>query len=244
MLKLIKADLYKSFHRMYLYVFMGVMAALTVLYNVILASAGAHREDSFGSVLTLLMIPLFLVVMFADIVTAEENKEHTLKNTISFGTSRSKLYIAKNISAIIIATVVAAVTLGAFFISGFLLLKPGKDYTPAFLSDFALRIAIALLLYVAGIALGTLLATVIKRNALFAFAYPGLLVIPVLIFKLLTLVSPVFAYAKYAMLLTQTTILAQATPAQMLTTVWIALAHIAVFEILGLILFKRQEINS
>lgn len=243
MLKLIKADLYKSFHRMYLYVFMCVMGALAILYNVIIASAHFPREAAFGSVVVFLAFPLFLVVMFVDIVTAEENKEHTMKNTVSFGISRSKIFIAKNISAILVAAAVAAVTLAAFFGSGFILLSPGEGYTPAFLSEVLLRISIALLLYVAAITLGTLLAITIKRNALFTFAYFGVLIVPYLLFKLLTLVNPIFADVRNAMLLSQTLILAQGTPAQMLMAVWIALAHIVVFVVLGLVLFNRQEIN-
>lgn len=200
MLKLIKADLYKSFHRMYLYIFMGVMGVFAILYNVIVASAHAPREAAFGSVVIFLAFPLFLVVMFVDIVTAEENKEHTMKNTVSFGISRSKLFIAKNISTVLVAAAVAAFTLAAFFGSGLILLVPGKGYTPAFLSDLLLRISIALLLYVAAITLGTLLAIIIKRNALFTFAYFGILVVPSLLFKLLTLVNPIFADVKNAML--------------------------------------------
>ena len=243
MLKLIKADLYKSFHRMYLYIFTCVMCAFAILYNVIVASANAPLEAAFGSVVIFLAFPLFLVVMFVDIVTAEENKEHTMKNTISFGISRSKLFIAKNISTVLVAAAVAAVTLAVFFGSGFLLLVPGKGYTPAFMSDLLLRISIALLLYVAAITLGTLLAIVIKRNAMFTFAYFGILVVPSLLLKLLSLVNPIFGNARNALLYSQAQILAQATPAEMLMAVWIALAHIVVFVVLGLILFNRQEIN-
>lgn len=228
---------------MYLYVFMVVMAATAVSYNIILANLGCPRESAFGIIMSFLMFPLFIVLMFVDIVTAEENKEHTLKNTISFGISRSKLYLAKNISAVIIAAVVATVTLGAFFASGFLFLHAGEGYTSSFLKEIALKIAVALLLYIAAITLGTLLAAIVKRNTLFTFAYFGMLVIPVLAFKLLKHVNHIFSYAEYAMLLTQSQVLAQGTPAQLLTAVWIALAHIAVFVTLGLFLFKRQEIN-
>ena len=61
MFRLIRADLYKSFHRMYLYIFAGVMAGLAILYNVILGANGASREISFGSSLSLLLFPLYLV---------------------------------------------------------------------------------------------------------------------------------------------------------------------------------------
>jgi len=70
MFNLIRADLYKAFHRMYLYIFMGVMAAAAISYNVLFAYAGAPREVAFGSALSFLMFPLFLVSMFVDIVTA------------------------------------------------------------------------------------------------------------------------------------------------------------------------------
>ena len=243
MFNLIRADLYKAFHRMYLYIFMGVMAAAAISYNVLFAYAGAPREVAFGSALSFFMFPLFLVSMFVDIVTAEENKEHTLKNTISFGISRSKLYLAKNISAVIIAAAVAAVTLGAFFVSGLLFLKAGEGFTSSLMPDIFLRISVALLLYIAAIAMGTLLAAVVKRNTLFTFAYFGMLVIPVMVFKLLKLANHIFSNAEYAMLLTQTQVIARGTQAQLLTAVWIALAHIALFVPLGLFLFKRQEIN-
>lgn len=243
MLNLIKADLYKSFHRLYLYVFMGAMIALTVFCNAVFASMGMPFEMSLQFAMGLLMFPLFFVVMFVDIVTAEENKEHTFKNTVSFGLSRNKIFLAKNISAVLVAAVVAAVTLSAFFLSAILLLHPEKAGGPVIPSDYVLKIAVALLLYIAAISLGTLLAVIVKRNSLFTFSYFGILVLPALVFKLLSLTNPVFAYPEYAMLFMQTRILAEATHPQIMMVIWNALAHIAVFQVLGLILFKKQEIN-
>ncbi len=243
MLKLINADLYKAFHRIYLFVFMAFMAAASIFVNAVLAHMKMPLEASIQMALALLMYPLFFISMFADIVTAEENKEHTLKNTISFGVSRTKLYLAKNISAIFVALNVAVVTLAVYFASAFLLLKPEKSDLSALLSDFALRIAVVLLIYVAAVALATLLAAIIKRNALFTFAYFGLLIVPVLVFKLLKLVNPVFGRIQNGMLFMQSQIVAVTPQSQLMTTVWIALAHIVVFTGLGIVLFKRQEIN-
>jgi ABC-type transport system involved in multi-copper enzyme maturation permease subunit len=243
MLKLIHADLYKAFHRIYLYVFMAVMGGIAILYNCIFASQGAPRETAFHFSLMLLAYPLYFVVMFVDIILAEENKEHTLKNTISFGISRTKLFFAKNISAIIVTMVVAAVTVAVFYVSGLIALKAGTGYTTAFLTDLGSKIAVALLVYVAAIVMGTFLATVIKRNGLFIFAYFGALLVPPLVFHLLRLANSWFKYAENAMLMSQTDILMQATSAQMLNVVWVALAHIVVFAILGAVLCRRQEIN-
>lgn len=65
--------------------------------------------------------------MFADIVTAEENKEHTMKNTISFGISRTELFLAKIISTILVAFSVALVTVAAYMGSAFVLLRPESN---------------------------------------------------------------------------------------------------------------------
>jgi ABC-2 type transport system permease protein len=242
MLNLIKADLYKTFHRMYLYVLMAVMSGLAILFNIVVAVNGASRSEGFGSILSILMIPLLIMAVFADIITSEENKEHTLKNTVSFGVSRSKLYLARNISSVLVATLTAAVTLVSFFGSGFLLLRNGNG--PSTLPQhFALKIAVAFLIYLTGVIIATFLATVVKKNTMFAFSYYAVLFLPVLIFQLLSYASRIFTYAGDAMLLSRINTLALATPAEIMTTVWIALIHIVIFVALGLTLFKRQEIN-
>lgn len=242
MLNLIKADLYKTFHRMYLYVLMAVMSGLAILFNVVVALNGASRAEGFGSILSLLVIPLLIMAVFADIITSEENKEHTLKNTVAFGVSRSKLYLARNVSSILVAALAAAVTLISFFGSGFLLLRQGNG--PSVLPEhFALKIAVAFLIYLTGVVIATFLATVVKKNTMFAFSYYMVLFVPVLLCQLLSYASRIFISAGDVMLLSRINMLAQATPAEMMTTVWIALIHIAVFVALGLMLFKKQEIN-
>lgn len=60
MFKLIRADLYKSFHRIYLLVFMAVMAALAIFINSVFASMHTPLESSLGTVPYLLMYPLLL----------------------------------------------------------------------------------------------------------------------------------------------------------------------------------------
>lgn len=95
MSKIINADLYKSFHRVYVYVLMAVMVGASIFVNSILAYNKIPLESSFGLALSILVFPLFFISMFADIITAEENKEHTMKNTISFGVSRNKFLLRR-----------------------------------------------------------------------------------------------------------------------------------------------------
>lgn len=243
MLKLIRADLYKSFHRAYLFVFMAVLTVMAILLNAAMAYTHTSLEIGISLAAALLLYPLFIISMFADIVTAEENKEHTMKNTISFGVSRSELFFSKIISTVLVAFSVAMITVIAYLGSAFALLRPEQNDILEVLTDLALRVGTALLIYVAAAVLATLLATVIKRNAMFTFSYFGVLLVPVLVFKVLNLVNPVFGRIQNIMLYMQSQIIASVPQAQLLTTVWIALAHIVVFTGLGLVLFRRQEIN-
>lgn len=243
MIKIINADLYKSFHRMYLYVLMAALAGATIFVNAVLASLHAPLEATFGLTVNFLMMPMFFLSMFADIITAEENKEHTLKNTVSFGVSRTKLYCAKLISAIFIMTAVAAVTLFVYVVSAFILLQPQKNELYNLLSNFAARVGVAYLIYIASIVLATLLAAILKRNALFTFAYLGCLFVPVFLCKLLNLANPVFSKIGSYLLANQANNLGAIEQGRLMNSVWIALAHIVVFTVAGLLVLRKQEIN-
>ena len=243
MLKLIRADLYKSFHRMYLFIFMTVMAVLAVFLNSVLAVAHGSLEDSIGLASTLLVYPLFLISMFADIVMAEENKEHTVKNTISYGVTRTQLLLAKMIGTVLVAFSVAFVTVSVYMVSAFALLRPAKSDLAPVLSDFFLRLGVALLIYLAAAVLAALLAAVVKRNAMFTFAYFGILLVPVLLFKLMNLLDPFFGRMMYLTMFMQSQVIAAAPQEQLWYAVCNALIHLAVFLTVGLVVFRKQEIN-
>lgn len=243
MMKIINADLYKSFHRMYLYILMACLAGAAILLNVLLASLKVPLEGSFGLTVSFLVLPMLFLSMFADIITAEENKEHTLKNTISFGFSRTQLFLGKMFSTILVMVAVAAVTLFVYFVSAFLLLHPEQKNLNDVLSSYLLRIGAVFLIYIAAVIFATLLATVFQRNALFIFAYIGGLFVPVYLCKLLNLANPVFGKIGTYLLANQANAIGAAAQGRLMTTVWVALAHIAVFTVLGLAVFRRQEIN-
>ena len=244
MLNLIRADLYKSFHRMYLFIFMMVMAALSIFLNAVLATGGASLESSLNLVATnLFLYPLFLICMFADIVMAEENKEHTMKNTIAYGTTRTQLLMSKMVSTVLVACSVAFVTICVYLACAFLLLHPEKaDLTPV-LSDFFLRLGTTVLIYLAAAILATVLAGALKRNALFTFAYFVALVLPALMLKCLAFLNPVFVRIMNQTMLMQSQIVAAVPQNELIYCAVNALIHLVVFFILGLLVFRKQEIN-
>lgn len=242
MLKLIQADLYKSFHRPYLYIFAGILSALAVLYNTMYMKMAI--ENSFFYSLQLVCMLPFFAVMAVDIIMAEEMKYGVLKNTVSSGIGRGKIFISKSISSIIVMLFVAAVTFLIYLSSAFVLLRPGKGYTAAFMSDYLQRISLSILLVVGAILFAMFLAVIFQKNSVYAFTFAGLMLIPTLLFEgFAHTVSPVFWYFCEATILGQANGMKDLPQTLFYQPVLVTVAHIVVFLIAGILIFRRREIN-
>lgn len=242
MLNMIKADLYRSFHRPYLYCFAVVMTALVLFVN--LSFVGSSRENLLNMTLSLLIFPLMMVITFPDIVTAEESRHSTLKNTITYGTSRGRIYLSKLITSVILALVIAGVTFGIFFGSACLLMHPGKMYTQSFLLDYFYRLAIAAILYIAAIVIATVMAVLFRKSTTFVVAYAGLLIVPYLLFRLLDW-RGIHIFGKFMMwtLFGQCNYLHVLPYSILYKSIIVGVIHIVIAGIVGYIIFKRQEVN-
>lgn len=243
MLKLMKADIYKSFRRPYLYVLTAILCALVVIYNLMFIN-NVPREVSFTYTLQFVVCLPFFAVMLVDIVMAEEIKFGTLKNSITSGIDRSCLFVSKSITSIILTTICAAFTFLFFYVSSCLLMRPGKDYTPAFLTDYMLRIGVVMLLIFGALVFAMFMAVICRKNAVYAFAFAGIMFVPGIVFKALSFsVSPFFQYFYEATILGQCYELKTIPQGQLFVPAVVALVHILVFGIAGIVIFKRQEIN-
>lgn len=243
MLNLIKADLYKIFHRPYLYVLIGILCLLALTYNLMFIRP-TPIESSFQYSLAFIVCLPFLSVMLIDIVMSEELKFGTLKNAVSTGVGRGRLFVGKTVTGVLITLLCAAATMIFFFGSAYLLLRPGHGYTPAFMHDYLLRIAVTLLLVVSSVPVAMLFSIVFQKNSVYAFAYAGLMLIPPLLFKAFSmLVSPVFRYFYEAMIIAQLTDLKDIALSQLYIPSLVAVGHIVLFMLAGILLIRRMEIR-
>lgn len=238
MLKLMKADFFKLYRRPYLYVLTGVLVFIVVFMNLSMSSGSITREAAFAQTVQFFFLPLFLVAMFADITTAEEIKFGTLKNTVSYGVNRTKLYFSKLFTATILGVLSAAVIFGCFLGSGYLFIKPGDGFTNEFLKDFLMRFGVAVVLYIGAVSMGTMLAVLLKKSSAFAFAYGGLLLIFPMLFAILRL-----NVALNATLFMECYSLQSMAPSQFPTAILVGVLHFLIFGLLGAYIFNRQEIN-
>ena len=174
MAKLIHADFYKTFHRVYFYILAAGLAALCFLMNY--AKRGGMLGNMSSSVqfaVMLLEYPVIILSMVTQIVFSEEFQFHTLKNTASYGTNRTLLFTAKLITSILLCMILAAVVLAAYFGSMFIFLKHDAEFTSSLLNNFFMRLGVSCAVYAACITMSAFFTVLFRRNGLAIFFYYG-----------------------------------------------------------------------
>lgn len=238
MLKLIHAELYKIFHRAYFFVMTLCLAALCV------AMIFALRGGSYGSwsgaaglAVSMFSYPVVLLPMLTQIVFSEEFRDHTLKNTLSFGTNRASLFLAKWFTAIILGVLLMAVVLAVYAGSAALVLTKDPAFGGEMLRQFFTRLGAVSAVYVACISMSVFFISFMKRSTLAIFLYYG-------VFYLTELVLMLFHLDKGVdyLLKTQLSRMMSVPLAQLQTPVMVSLATLAVFLVAGLAIFRKKDL--
>lgn len=248
MLNYIRAELYRNFNRAYLWLYTGIISALAVTLLSMLKNTGAPNmglSDMVKLCTYALSFPVFLVAAMLDMVTAEEQKNQTLRNVVTFGVSRSKIILSKIIVSIILAVVCAVIISLLFFGTDALLLGLGKNF-PGEIKQDTLRILAAVPLWCGAIAVGTFIFISISNIYAASFVYAGLFSATSKILQVLAyLVSDKFNYIRHILITTQLENLGapQLTSQGMLKAVFVGISYTVVFTVLSMIYFKKKEIK-
>jgi ABC-2 type transport system permease protein len=243
-----RAELYRNFNRMYFWMFTGIMAALAVAI-VILSSVDNIVRLNFSmlldTILYVLGMPVYLAAGFIDMVTAEENKNQTLRNAITFGTPRYKLVLSKLIVTVILALLSAIIVLGLFYGSAAALFGI-DEATGEVLSMVLPRLATALPLWIGAVSIGTFLAIAINNSTLFGFAYAGIFFLTSKIIMVLSyVVSDKFTRLNDYLISTRLTALRapNLTSKDLWTTALIGLCYTVIFTIINMLYFNKKEVK-
>jgi ABC-2 type transport system permease protein len=248
MLNYIKAELYRNFNRAHLWVYSGVIAAMALALNILVKIGNAPNMDLswlFEMMTQMLILPIFLVATFIDITTAEESKNLTLKNAVSFGVPRSKIALSKVIVTVILSFVSAFIIFTVFFGSGAVLFGIGEGSMPV-IRDASIKILAALPLWIGAISVGTFIALVISNSTTAAFVYAGVFtVISGVVNLLIMLVSEKFSYVSKILITTQLANLKEPNlgNSTLMTAVGIGIAYTLLFTILSMLYIKKKEIK-
>lgn len=242
----IKAELYRSFNRLYFWNFTFIISILALSYSVILKITSVFPNmglsELFITGTQLFNMPVFLVIMIIDMITSEELKNQTLKNVVSSGIPRNKLVLSKIIVTVILSFISATIILTAFFGTGAMLFGVGTAFASGIAKDFVFRLLAALPLWIGTISVGTLLSFIYINNTTFAFVYAGIFAIAANVVRLLSiLVSDKFGYI-YNNLIT-VNLKNLATSTNLLLPAAIGFMYTMVFTILSILYFEKMEVK-
>lgn len=248
MINYIKAELYRNFNRAYFWVYTGIISAL-LLTIVILFNVSSIPSINLSAIIQIsnhmVFIPVFLVAGTIEMVIAEEYKNKTLKNVITFGLPRTKLILSKFIVTVILSFIAAIIMLTVFYGSAAVLLGLGNGFHGIFLDHIA-RLAAALPLWIAAIAVGIFLNVVISNSTICAFVYAGVFLMTSQIVKLLAfLVSNKFKYVYDNLITIQLSKLGGniVSKQDLTSAAIIGCIYTIIFLIFSIVYFRKKEVK-
>lgn len=184
MLNYIRAECYKLLRRPYTYITLAILLALEGLYASMFAFHNAHSlATPFGGAVVTLTemgtIGFCICLLTGDIVFAGQYKNSTLKNEVSFGLSRARIYLGKLIAQTLLSIVYLAVMM-AFFLGLCAVCLPMEGGAGFFSAGDAMVIvgyflAAGLPLWVGGQAAACMCLFLVNGEMSSSFLYVGLL---------------------------------------------------------------------
>jgi ABC-2 type transport system permease protein len=237
MLKMIHADLYKTFHRAYFFIMVLVVSGLCVA--IMFAARGGSAGNWSGATLLgsmLLDYPILLIPMLTQIVYAEEFRDHTLKNTISFGMNRTTLFVSKWLTTIILGLIMAVVVLLFFFGSAAIIFPRDAQFTWDLVKVFFERLGASCLVYIASISMSVFFIQLFNKSTLAIFLYYGAFYLTDMILKLLKYEKGIDYLLK-----TQISAIISNPIEQLRDPIIISLVTMAAFFVAGIVFFRKKD---
>ena len=203
----LRAEIFKVLHRPYTYIFLLVILALEALMAILLSSnvtSSVTITFTDGAVILIkaLTMGLYCAIVVGDMVYSEQYKNNTLKNEVSFGLPRVRIYLGKLAASCLTAVCLCAVMV-VFYLGLCRALLPGDPETNGLIlqvTGFCLLTALPL--WLGGQALVIALYFLVRSSTVAAIAQVVIfLVLPQIWELLANLVSEHF-WTVYSVMLT------------------------------------------
>ena len=149
--KYLAGEFSKMLHRKYFYLTVAVLLGLETLLVILwswmngVGDGMSHitGPDGFTMILWMLSVGYFASILICDMVFSEQYKHNTLKNEVSFGLPRSRIYLGKLVVEALVSIVLCALVFLWYGVLCFFLLPGGGDWAAA-LGDVGFGILAAL----------------------------------------------------------------------------------------------------
>lgn len=259
MINYLRSEIYRNLRLKGNYLFILGAIAFVVFLNGVLWMFGNtdvsfpynNTKFAFSSLYASMKIPMYLCICVVSLIFGQEYKNNTLKNTISFGISRSAIYLCKLLMTLVYALIVAVFVISAFIISAYILLEnSGIEYLTTLIK--AIIASIPLLLISLTIANCFYFITDKEMSAIGYWA-TIVVIIPSLLsmaghkseicntiasYMPVKLISDITLNEK-----TNDLILGFVTKEGIIKSIGVAIIFCSIFYFIGLEIFKRKEIK-
>ena len=258
MVKYLNAECYKAFRRKYVYIFAGISLALVAFFLFLIRVESRSVVDDvitmrvdvsslIGIVIQGLSVGLYLLMIAADIVFSEQYKYNTLKNEVSFGLPRLRIYFGKLFASFFVAVILCVVLVGGYLGMGYILFPAGEGIGES-LRTLALCMMVSLPLWMGGLGLFNMLQFFLKGSTAATIVY--IMVLGVgsgfldLMGVFLPAVKPVADLVRTVSLNTPFSLMTQQGPESVMGYAWIlGMSWLGVSTLVGVIGFQKKEIN-
>lgn len=245
------AECYKVFRRKYFYLTLAVVLVLegVLLWGCWATHSWGNTGMNFYSAATLvaamLSIGVYATILTCDMVFSEQYKQETMKNEVSYGLPRARIYLGK-LAVSTLVSILAAVVMVALYVAGCWVLLPhdSQDAAALALIGYSLWGAFPLWLGAQGITMACYF--LVRNTTLAAFVSVGLLgVVPGILQALGLLFHPVFEMVRQLM----PTVMLEKLPTMAFQMDYVGLcwtAGIAALVLstgIGLSVFRKKEIR-
>lgn len=254
MLNIIHSELYKTRHRKYPYILVGVLSAMILFFVSVAASQNRSSGGDLGlgdvlsSCIPLLSMGVFITLLIVDAVFSDEYKNQTMKNTVAFGTSRSTLFFGKLIAELIVAFLCLAILIGVLMLSSLILMGTGdKMVLQNAVLTFFQRLLICLPLYIGALCVANFLCFTVKSNGIVIAGFFIAFTMGAQVCSWLGhLINPIFFTIRNWLLMPQFDGIIQYTinfGELFGKCLIVGFGYAIVATVLGLVLFQRKEIK-
>ncbi len=177
MLNYLRSEWYRTVRRKYLYLFVGVVVLIAAAYFALIR----FNQIAFGIeeilpflVLLLPNTGLYAILLVHDAAFSDEHKHGTMKNTISFGVPRTRVYFGKLLNSLLFCVLSLAALVALIIGSGLLLGGVGdwQDFEEG-MQFLGKTLLASFPLWLCGVAAANALSCNIRSSVGWVFAYIG-----------------------------------------------------------------------
>lgn len=262
MVKYLNAEIYKATHRKYTYAFLAVILGLAAFMMFLLRVEGFGSSNDGEAIIIqrvtvadmlsvlsmMLSVGLYLLMLAADIVFSEQYKYNTLKNEVSFGLPRVRIYLGKLLASALTAAVLCALLVAGYLLLAFLMFPAGEELGES-LRTFGSCLLMSISLWLGGLGFFTMLQFLLKGSTAASMVYVLLIAIfgsgfLELMEVFIPALEPVSRLVQFISLNTPFSFLNKYGPEAMMGYAWaLGMAWLGLSTVVGLLGFRKKEIN-